>query len=93
MQLMQKPLQLWHQRFGHLGVKNLKLLHDENLADGFNLNDSKNMAFCEACIKGKRIRSSFPKGQATRATELLEIVHSDVLWADANIQSWRKPIL
>ena len=61
-----------------LGVKNLKLLHDENLADGFNLNDSKNMAFCEACIKGKRIRSSFPKGQATRATELLEIVHSDV---------------
>ena len=73
-----KPLQLWHQRFGHLGVKNLKLLHDRNLADGLNLNDSKDMVFCEACIKGKQTRSSFPKGQATRATELLEIVHSDV---------------
>ena len=36
------------------------------------------MQFCEACVEGKQTRNSFPKGQATHATELLEIVHSDV---------------
>eukprot|EP00795_Rhopilema_esculentum_P008820 gene8820-biopygen1729 len=71
-------LQLWHQRFGHLGVKNLKTLQDEELVEGLKFNDSKDMQFCEACVEGKQTRNSFPKGQATHATELLEIVHSDV---------------
>eukprot|EP00112_Aurelia_sp_Birch-Aquarium-sp1_P025965 Seg893.2 transcript_id=Seg893.2/GoldUCD/mRNA.D3Y31 product="Retrovirus-related Pol polyprotein from transposon TNT 1-94" pseudo=true protein_id=Seg893.2/GoldUCD/D3Y31 len=74
----EKSLQLWHQRFGHLGVKNLKLLHDQKLVDGLKLNDSEDMKFCEGCAKGKQKRNSFPKGQATRATVLLEIVQSDV---------------
>ena len=74
----EKSLELWHQRFGHLGVKNLKLLHDQKLVDGMKLNDSEDMKFCEGCVKGKQKSNSFPKGQATRATELLEIVHSDV---------------
>ena len=74
----EKSLELWHQRFGHLGVKNLKLLHDQKLVDGMKLNNSEDMKFCEGCVKGKQKRNSFPKGQATRATELLEIVHSDV---------------
>ena len=71
-------LQLWHQRFGHLGVKNLKTLQDEELVEGLKFNDSKDMQFCEACVEGKQTRNSFLKGQATHATELLEIVHSDV---------------
>ena len=74
----EKSLELWHQRFGHLGVKNVKLLQDQKLVNGMKLNDSEDMKFCEGCVKGKQNRNSFPKGQATRATELLEIVHSDV---------------
>ena len=74
----EKSLKLWHQRFGHLEVKNLKLLHDQKLLDGMKLNDSDDMKFCEGCVKGKQKRNSLPKGQATRATELLEIVHSEV---------------
>jgi hypothetical protein len=33
---------------------------------------------CEACIKGKHQRTSFPKDGAMRASYLLEIVHIDV---------------
>jgi len=33
---------------------------------------------CEACIEGKHQRTSFPKDEASRASKLLELVHSDV---------------
>jgi len=33
---------------------------------------------CEACIEGKHQRTYFPKDEATRASKLLELVHSDV---------------
>ena len=56
----------------------MKTLQDEELVEGLKFNDSKDMQFCEACVEGKQTRNSFPKGQATHATELLEIVHSDV---------------
>ena len=36
------------------------------------------LGICETCAIGKITRSSFPKGKATRASELLGIVHSDV---------------
>jgi hypothetical protein len=33
---------------------------------------------CEGCILGKQHKHSFPKDGATRATKVLEIVHSDI---------------
>jgi hypothetical protein len=33
---------------------------------------------CEACIEGKHQRTSFPKDEASRASKLLELVHSNV---------------
>jgi hypothetical protein len=33
---------------------------------------------CEACIEGKHQRTYFLKDEATRASKLLELVHSDV---------------
>ena len=71
-------LQLWHERYGHLGVNSLKLLSNQKLVDGLELNPSEEIKFCEGCVKGKQTRSSFPKNEASRATELLEIIHSDV---------------
>jgi hypothetical protein len=41
-----------------------------------NQNDSINL--CNGCIQGKQHRQPFPKSGATRANDLLEIVHSDV---------------
>jgi transposase InsO family protein len=37
-----------------------------------------NLQHCEAYVKGKLQSTSFPKDGATRASQLLEIVHTDV---------------
>ena len=69
---------LWHQRFGHLGRNSLRLLRDQKLVSGMDFQSAKESEFCEGCAHAKQKRASFPKGQATRASEILEIVHSDV---------------
>ena len=68
---------LWHQRFGHLSNNNLRLLRDQKLVSGMDFQSVKESDFCEGCAHGKQKRASFPKGQATRASKILQIVHSD----------------
>ena len=69
---------LWHQRFGHLSTTNLRLLRDQKLVSGMDFQSAKESDFFEGCAHGKQKRVSFPKGQATRTREILEIVHNDV---------------
>jgi hypothetical protein len=57
-------------------MANLKKL--ENVVNGMNLKEVPLHHVCEACIEGKHQRTSFPKGEATRASKLLELVYSDV---------------
>jgi hypothetical protein len=67
---------LWHQRFGHLNMVSLKKL--ENMVNGMNLKEVPLHHVCEACIESKHQRTSFSKDEASRASKLLELVHSDV---------------
>jgi hypothetical protein len=67
---------LWHERLGHLNMASLKELNA--MVDGMNLKEVPLHHICEGCIKGKHQRTSFPKDRATRASQLLEIVHTDV---------------
>ena len=65
---------LWHCRLGHIGVKCMKKLHK----DGF----SESLAYesfdaCEPCFLGKMTKTPF-FGTMERATDLLEIIHTDV---------------
>lgn len=69
---------LWHKRYGHLGVQNLKKLANESLVTGFDFDPKKNIDFCEACVQGKLHRCAFPTSGAKRATEPLGLVHSDL---------------
>ena len=69
---------LWHQRFGHLGERNLSMLKTSELVDGFDYDVSKNIDFCESCVNGKIHRSAFPKSGRQRAAEPLGLVHSDL---------------
>ncbi len=48
------------------------------MVDGMNLKEVLLHHICEGCIKGKHQRTSFSKDGATRASQLLEIVHTDV---------------
>jgi hypothetical protein len=67
---------LWHERLGHLNMASLKEL--DAMVDGMNLKKVPLHHICEGCVKGKHQRTSFPKDGTTKASQLLEIVHTDV---------------
>jgi hypothetical protein len=73
---LEKGAMLWHERFSHLNIASLKEL--DAMVDGMNLKEVLLHRICEGCIKGKHQRTSFPKDGAMRASQLLEIVHTDV---------------
>jgi transposase InsO family protein len=50
----------------------------ENMVNGMNLKEVPLHHVCETCIEGKHQRTSFPKDEASRASKLLELMHSDV---------------
>ncbi len=67
---------LWHERLGHLNMVRLKDL--DAMVNDMNLKEVPLHHVCEACIEGKHQRTSFPKDETTRASKLLEFVHSDM---------------
>ncbi len=67
---------LWHQRLGHLNMASLTKL--EKMVNGMNLKEVPLHHVCEACIEGKHQRTYFPNDEVTRASKLLELVHSYV---------------
>jgi len=60
---------LWHCRLGHIGVKRMKKLHADGLLESLDA--------CEPCLMGKMTKTLF-FGIMERATDLLEIIHTDV---------------
>ena len=69
---------IWHRRYGHLGLHNLKKLSKKELVDGFDYNVSREISFCESCVEGKHQRRKFPVNGGKRSDEPLGLVHSDV---------------
>lgn len=68
--------ELWHRRLGHphkTGVKSF-----DSSVDNQKTNPSTNSP-CSVCIQGKMKKRSFPKASSTRAEQVLEIIHSDVV--------------
>ncbi|GIL87679.1 hypothetical protein Vretifemale_15713, partial [Volvox reticuliferus] len=72
---------LWHRRFGHLGVLNLKRLVHEGMVKGIDLSNAQLREFegqdCEPCILGKQTRDPFPTSESVTSCPL-ELVHLDV---------------
>lgn len=60
-------INLWHRRLGHMSVSNMHFIK----------NSSNVKLNCVVCAEGKQTRAPFPSS-GSRATELLQIVHSDV---------------
>ena len=76
---------IWHKRFGHLGLGSLQRLAREKLADGFDFDAYRKLKFCETCPFGKQHRTKFPSS-STRADEPFDLVHSD-LCGKVNVKS------
>lgn len=73
----EENIKLWHARLGHLGEANLKKLVKKNLVNGISSNIvNENLGLCENCIEGKQCK--LPFGSRTKATRVLEIIHTDV---------------
>src|ERR671929_620035 len=71
-------LSLWHKRLGHHNYDDIKLMIRQNLVDGLVLDSkAKPDPICEPCLAGKMHANPFPSSN-NRATELLELIHSDV---------------
>ena len=65
---------LWHYRLCHIGVKHMKKLHSDGLLESL---DYESLGTCEPCLMGKMTKTPF-SGTMERATDLLEIIHTDV---------------
>ena len=61
-------------RLGHLGVKHLSQLVRNSLIHDLTIEPYPT---CEFCIRGKITKAPF-SGIGHRATDLLELIHSDV---------------
>ncbi|EOY19734.1 Copia-like retrotransposable element, putative [Theobroma cacao] len=67
----------WHKRLGHLNFHSLKLMHDEHLVENIPAIGSFNY-ICDTCQYGKQSKKPFPKQAKWRATQKLQLVHTDI---------------
>ena len=75
----ESPLELWHYRLGHLNHKYMRNMYLRKLVDGMKVNiKGNNDMSCESCVLGKMHKSSCPNESQNRASQLLEIIHTDV---------------
>ena len=65
---------MWHCRLGHIGVKHMKKLHEDEILESL---DYESFDACEPCLTGKMTKTPFSRTME-RATDLLEIIHTDV---------------
>lgn len=70
------PQELWHRRLGHLNARSMNLLR-KGMAVGVDYKDT-DYKHCIPCIEGKQSRQPFPKRSFSRASDVLELVHTDL---------------
>src|SRR4051812_32522015 len=71
-------ISLWHHRFAHHNIKDLKKLHSRKLVIGMELQSlAQPDPICEPCLSGKMHAHPFPSSE-NRSSSLLELIHSDV---------------
>ena len=68
---------LWHYRFGHMNNDALRQAFRDNLVHGLPDVGARQRQ-CISCLRGKQHREAIPKVSTRRASELLELVHSDL---------------
>ena len=71
-------LQFWHRRLGHTSTSVIKKLQRLNIIEGLPKLNTKIDAICEACAKGKQIKSSFKSKTEVSTSRPLELLHMDL---------------
>lgn len=69
---------LWHRRLGHASMKLLQKLSKNELVRGLPPITCESNKVCEACIKGKFVRSSHKTKNLVSTTKPLHMLHLDL---------------
>ena len=69
---------LWHRRFCHLGMNNVRKLISKDLINGIDCKFTKDSLVCENCSDGKIHRAPFPVGEGNIEYKMFDLIHSDV---------------
>jgi len=69
--------QVWHFHYGHLSYSGLRTLLDLDMVKGMPSFKSPTQ-LCEHYRKGKHQTDSFPRQSRWRASQLLQLIHSDI---------------
>ena len=69
------PIQIWHERLGHLSYPNLMKLNQ--LAQGVTVEGSAPQEICGPCMMGRQERK-INRTPRTRSTEPASLIHSDL---------------
>ena len=72
-------IDIWHQRFAHVSHAGLRSMSNKQVVHGLKIAPGDSSRKCTGCVLGKSHRAPIPKLSTSRATRLLELVHSDVL--------------
>ena len=73
-----QSLELWHLRLGHLGYESVKKMAGGDIVIGMKTDTHKIERDCDGCALGKQSREPFSKTGTEHASDILELVHSDV---------------
>ena len=73
-------ISVWHQRYGHLNMKDLTSIVKDKVVDGLITSENKSELSddCEACALGKMHRLPYPKQSTYKSKSLLKIIHTDL---------------
>lgn len=74
---MEEEAWRWHARFGHLNFRVLRELGVKEMVEGLPLIRRVEQV-CDGCALGKQHRTPFPQASTWRASQRLELVHTDL---------------
>src|SRR4029078_4508615 len=69
---------LWHRRLGHISMRTIKKLASKDLVRGLPKCAFSKDRLCDACVKGKQVRSSFKPIKSVSTSRVLELLHMDL---------------
>ena len=69
---------LRHRRLGHASMQTIEKLFKYDLVRGLPLYKFEKDCICDACVKGKQVRSSFKPKKCIITSHPLELLHIDI---------------
>jgi len=67
----------WHKRLGHIHIQSLKIIQSNSMVDGL-LELKSSIPIYDSCVFSKHSKSPYLQDPATRAIEVLTLIHTDL---------------